>query len=124
MDEIYEQKDNLRRIQEILVEPVVGFDDSELEAELDELEAELDGREVVEELEAKLLQPASNSTAAPAAENLPTPPPARPLLPQQHGPEADELAARIASRDGTLSNPLEITACLCYSSSPSSPPSI
>ena len=91
MDEINDQTESMKQIQEALSAPIgaaADFDEDELEAELEELEGA--------ELEEELLQPA---TSAPAA---PTPPvsvnpevgrqPTRPA-PQRNNREADELAA-------------------------------
>ncbi|KAJ7296128.1 hypothetical protein O6H91_20G019500 [Diphasiastrum complanatum] len=64
MDEINEQTENVKQIQEALSAPIgaaADFDDDELEAELEELEGA--------ELEEQLLQPASTS---PAKEGPPT----------------------------------------------------
>ncbi|PIA42873.1 hypothetical protein AQUCO_02000373v1 [Aquilegia coerulea] len=62
MDEINEQTENMKQIQETLSAPIGGadFDEDELEAELEELESA--------ELEKQLLQPAT--TAASAAVNV------------------------------------------------------
>ncbi|XP_056695170.1 vacuolar protein sorting-associated protein 32 homolog 2-like [Spinacia oleracea] len=60
MDEINEQTDNLRQIQEALASPIGGaadFDEDELEVELEELEGA--------ELEEQLLQPAITAPIAP-----------------------------------------------------------
>ena len=91
MDEINDQTESMKQIQEALSAPIgaaADFDEDELEAELEELEGA--------ELEEELLQPA---TSAPAA---PTPPvsvnpevgrqPTRPA-PQRNNREEDELAA-------------------------------
>ncbi|KAI3716821.1 hypothetical protein L1987_67993 [Smallanthus sonchifolius] len=82
MDEINEQTENMKQIQEALSAPIgaaADFDEDELEAELEELEGA--------ELEEQLLQPATTAPAAPVyvpAGRLPTrPAPA----------EEDELAA-------------------------------
>jgi len=77
MDEINEQTENLRQIQDALSAPIGAndFDEDELEAELEELEGA--------ELEEQLLQPAYNTSAAPLRQ------PARPVAPT---PEEDELA--------------------------------
>lgn len=86
MDEINEQTENMKQIQEALSTPIgaaADFDEDELEAELEELESA--------ELEEELLQPA---TSAPAAA-VPVPAgrqPARPA-PQKRTAEEDELAA-------------------------------
>ncbi|KAL9247380.1 hypothetical protein vseg_020819 [Gypsophila vaccaria] len=78
MDEINEQTENLRQIQEALSAPIGAndFDEDELEAELEELEGA--------ELEEQLLQPAVSAPAAPYRQ------PARPAA--QRDPEEDELA--------------------------------
>ncbi|XP_019175818.1 PREDICTED: vacuolar protein sorting-associated protein 32 homolog 2-like isoform X1 [Ipomoea nil] len=86
MDEINEQTENMKQIQEALATPIgaaADFDEDELEAELEELEEA--------ELEEQLLQPA---TSAPAARvQVPTgKQPAR-LAPKQQTEEEDELAA-------------------------------
>ncbi|XP_074579453.1 vacuolar protein sorting-associated protein 32 homolog 1-like [Curcuma longa] len=86
MDEINEQTENMKQIQEALSIPIGGaadFDEDELLAELDEL----DDYESMDQL----LQPA---TTAPAA-SLPVPTgrlPTRPA-PQKDSPEEDEIAA-------------------------------
>ncbi|KAL2251131.1 UNVERIFIED_CONTAM: Vacuolar protein sorting-associated protein 32 [Sesamum indicum] len=86
MDEINEQTENMKQIQEALATPIgaaADFDEDELEAELEELEGA--------ELEEQLLQPA---TTAPAASvqvpsgRVPTRP-----APQKRTQEEDELAA-------------------------------
>ncbi|GAA0187276.1 membrane traffic protein [Lithospermum erythrorhizon] len=86
MDEINEQTENMKQIQEALATPIgstADFDEDELEAELEELESA--------ELEEELLQPASTAPAAsvqvPAGRQ-----PARPA-PQRRTAEEDELAA-------------------------------
>lgn len=82
MDEINEQTDNLRQIQEALATPLgaaADFDEDELEAELEELEGA--------ELEEELLQPAIS-----APNHVPGKQPARPA-PQKSTAEEDELAA-------------------------------
>ncbi|KNA18108.1 hypothetical protein SOVF_073750 [Spinacia oleracea] len=84
MDEINEQTDNLRQIQEALASPIGGaadFDEDELEAELEELEGA--------ELEEQLLQPATTAPIAPIHAPVMNPP--RPT-PQKNTDE-DELAA-------------------------------
>ncbi|KAJ8444067.1 hypothetical protein Cgig2_030924 [Carnegiea gigantea] len=86
MDEINEQTDNLKQMQEALSTPIGGFDfdEDELEAELEELEGA--------ELEEQLLQPIASVPTAPVA----TPAgklPARPTLQKNTAtPEEDELA--------------------------------
>ncbi|KAL0327517.1 UNVERIFIED_CONTAM: Vacuolar protein sorting-associated protein [Sesamum angustifolium] len=60
MDEINEQTENMKQIQEALSAPIgaaADFDEDELEAELEELEGA--------ELEEQLLQPATTAPAAP-----------------------------------------------------------
>ncbi|CAK9328264.1 unnamed protein product [Citrullus colocynthis] len=60
MDEINEQTENMKQIQEALSNPIgaaADFDEDELEAELEELEGA--------ELEEQLLQPATTAPAAP-----------------------------------------------------------
>ncbi|GAU11769.1 hypothetical protein TSUD_75200 [Trifolium subterraneum] len=86
MDEINEQTENMKQIQEALSAPIGAagdFDEDELEAELEELEGA--------ELEEELLQPA---TTAPAASvHVPSgKQPTRPV-PAKSTPEEDELAA-------------------------------
>ncbi|KAI4350755.1 hypothetical protein L6164_005176 [Bauhinia variegata] len=85
MDEINEQTENMKQIQEALSTPFQGvdFDEDELEAELEELEGA--------ELEEQLLQPATTAPAAPV--QVPAGrQPARPA-PQKRTAEEDELAA-------------------------------
>ncbi|GAB2268342.1 hypothetical protein Dimus_003307 [Dionaea muscipula] len=86
MDEINEQTENMKQIQEALAAPVgiaADFDEDELEAELEELEGA--------ELEEQLLQPATTAPAAPV--QIPAGrQPARPI-PQKRTAEEDELAA-------------------------------
>ncbi|KAJ9692160.1 hypothetical protein PVL29_011300 [Vitis rotundifolia] len=89
MDEINEQTENMKQIQEALSAPIgaaADFDEDELEAELEELEGA--------ELEEQLLQPATTAPAAPAAPvSIPAArQPARPA-PQKSTAEDDELAA-------------------------------
>lgn len=89
MDEINEQTENMKQIQEALATPIgaaADFDEDELEAELEELEGA--------ELEEQLLQPAVTAPAAqytPASQQAtrPTPQNARP----HNTAEEDELAA-------------------------------
>ncbi|KAI3676797.1 hypothetical protein L1987_86410 [Smallanthus sonchifolius] len=87
MDEINEQTENMKQIQEALSTPIgaaADFDEDELEAELEELEGA--------ELEEQLLQPA---TTAPPAAPIHTPggkQQAR-LPPRKNTAEEDELAA-------------------------------
>ncbi|KAK1365310.1 vacuolar protein sorting-associated protein 32-like [Heracleum sosnowskyi] len=86
MDEINEQTENMKQIQEALATPIgaaADFDEDELEAELEELEGL--------ELEEELLQPVGKTPAAPVqvpTVNQPTRPP-----PQKQTAEDDELAA-------------------------------
>ncbi|CAL0324254.1 unnamed protein product [Lupinus luteus] len=87
MDEINEQTENMKQIQEALSAPIgaaADFDEDELEAELEELESA--------ELEEQLLQPATTAPAAsvyvPAGWQ-----PTRPVPTKQPAPEEDELAA-------------------------------
>ncbi|XP_035840487.1 vacuolar protein sorting-associated protein 32 homolog 2 isoform X1 [Helianthus annuus] len=86
MDEINEQTENMKQIQEALATPLgaaADFDEDELEAELEELEGA--------ELEEQLLQPATTAPAAPVhvpAGKQPTRP-----APRQNKAEEDELAA-------------------------------
>ncbi|KAL5052711.1 hypothetical protein RYX36_033393 [Vicia faba] len=86
MDEINEQTENMKQIQEALSAPIgsaADFDEDELEAELEELEGA--------ELEEQLLQPATTAPAAqvhvPAGRQPTRPAHAKPT------PEEDELAA-------------------------------
>ncbi|RVW52371.1 Vacuolar protein sorting-associated protein 32-like 2 [Vitis vinifera] len=84
MDEINEQTENMKQIQEALATPIgaaADFDEDELEAELEELEGA--------ELEEQLLQPATTAPAAPIPAGRV---PARPA-PQRNTAEDDELAA-------------------------------
>ncbi|KAH9615633.1 hypothetical protein KSS87_000507, partial [Heliosperma pusillum] len=78
MDEINEQTENLRLIQDALAAPIGtnDFDEDELEAELEELEGA--------ELEEQLLQPAITTPAASVRQ------PTRPAA--KRDPEEDELA--------------------------------
>ncbi|KAL0346661.1 UNVERIFIED_CONTAM: Vacuolar protein sorting-associated protein [Sesamum calycinum] len=86
MDEINEQTENMKQIQEALATPIgaaADFDEDELEAELEELEGA--------ELEEQLLQPATTAPAASVqvpAGRVPTRP-----APQKRTQEEDELAA-------------------------------
>ncbi|KAI3895525.1 hypothetical protein MKX03_022176 [Papaver bracteatum] len=86
MDEINEQTENMKQIQDALSMPIgaaADFDEDELEAELEELEGA--------ELEAQLLEPATQTPAAPVyvpAGRQPT----RPAT-QKNKAEEDELAA-------------------------------
>ncbi|KAM7509630.1 hypothetical protein LguiA_020083 [Lonicera macranthoides] len=88
MDEINEQTENMKQIQEALATPIgaaADFDEDELEAELEELEGA--------ELEDELLQPATTTPAAAAPVPVPAGrQPARPA-PQKRTAEEDELAA-------------------------------
>ncbi|KAF9662453.1 hypothetical protein SADUNF_Sadunf18G0054800 [Salix dunnii] len=66
MDEINEQTENMKQIQEALSTPIgsaADFDEDELEAELEELEGA--------ELEEQLLQPATTAPAPAAAVHVP-----------------------------------------------------
>ncbi|ESQ50355.1 hypothetical protein EUTSA_v10002096mg [Eutrema salsugineum] len=83
MDEINEQTDNMKQIQEALSAPFgygADFDEDELEAELEELEGA--------ELEEQLLQP-----TGPAQNGIPQKQPARPATQKQQTADEDELAA-------------------------------
>ncbi|KAL3625400.1 hypothetical protein CASFOL_030854 [Castilleja foliolosa] len=86
MDEINEQTENMKQIQEALSTPIgasADFDEDELEAELEELEGA--------ELEEQLLQPAPTAPAAPVkapAGSVPTRP-----VPRKRTEEEEELAA-------------------------------
>ncbi|KAK2982921.1 hypothetical protein RJ640_006335 [Escallonia rubra] len=86
MDEINEQTENMKQIQEALSAPLgaaADFDEDELEAELEELEGA--------ELEEQLLQPATTAPAAPV--HVPAGrQPARPVA-HKNTAEEDELAA-------------------------------
>ncbi|CAN8270944.1 unnamed protein product [Cochlearia groenlandica] len=80
MDEINEQTENMKQIQEALSAPIgsaADFDEDELEAELEELEGA--------ELEEQLLQPTTTAPNAPIN--------ARPNRPKAQTAEEDELAA-------------------------------
>ncbi|KAK6944873.1 Snf7 family [Dillenia turbinata] len=87
MDEINEQTENMKQIQEALATPIgaaADFDEDELEAELEELEGA--------ELEEQLLQPATTAPAATAT--VPTPDGRQSVRPaQKQTAEEDELAA-------------------------------
>jgi charged multivesicular body protein 4 len=87
MDEINEQTENMKQIQEALATPIgasADFDEDELEAELEELEGA--------ELEEQLLQPATTAPAAPV--QVPGGrQPARAAPQKQRTAEEDELAA-------------------------------
>ncbi|KAL6585844.1 hypothetical protein OROMI_002488 [Orobanche minor] len=85
MDEINEQTENMKQMQEALATPInaADFDEDELEAELKELEGA--------ELEEQLLQPTTTAPVAPVkvpAGRVPTRPP-----PQKRTEEEGELAA-------------------------------
>eukprot|EP00252_Welwitschia_mirabilis_P018023 TRINITY_DN40184_c0_g1_i1.p1 TRINITY_DN40184_c0_g1~~TRINITY_DN40184_c0_g1_i1.p1 ORF type:complete len:222 (+),score=74.96 TRINITY_DN40184_c0_g1_i1:354-1019(+) len=88
MDEINEQTENMKQIQEALSTPIgsaADFDEDELEAELEELEGA--------ELEEQLLQPA---VSAPPTQHAPSKQPAKPSTQQtrpQTSAEEDEIAA-------------------------------
>ncbi|CAN8271070.1 unnamed protein product [Cochlearia groenlandica] len=85
MDEINEQTDNMKQIQELLSAPfgsAADFDEDELEAELEELE-ELEG----EELEEQLLQPIKQPLVQEGKQH------ARPIPQKQQTADEDELAA-------------------------------
>ncbi|MCE3051440.1 hypothetical protein HAX54_049832, partial [Datura stramonium] len=84
MDEINEQTENMKLIQEALSTPIgaaADFDEDELEAELEELEGA--------ELEEQLLQPATTAPVAPI--NLPAG--RQQVRPAAQKTEEDELAA-------------------------------
>lgn len=86
MDEINEQTENMKQIQEALATPIgaaADFDEDELEAELEELEGA--------ELEEQLLQPANTTPAAPVQAPAGRVH-ARPA-PQRRTEEEEELAA-------------------------------
>ncbi|KAL4563670.1 hypothetical protein LXL04_027715 [Taraxacum kok-saghyz] len=84
MDEINEQTENMKLIQEALATPMgaaADFDEDELEAELEELEGA--------ELEEQLLQPATTAPVqVPAGRQQPLP-----AAPRKNTAEEDELAA-------------------------------
>lgn len=87
MDEVNEQTENMKQIQEALATPIGAasdFDEDELEAELEELEGA--------ELEDQLLQPATMATAAPIQGSAAGKQPAR-AAPQKRTAEEDELEA-------------------------------
>ncbi|KAL3744815.1 hypothetical protein ACJRO7_013993 [Eucalyptus globulus] len=92
MDEINEQTENMKQIQEALSTPIgaaADFDEDELESDLEELEGA--------ELEEQLLQPATTAPAAPV--HVPTGPGPRPACPvPQRTAEEDELAALQAEK--------------------------
>ncbi|KAM7258580.1 hypothetical protein ACFE04_014321 [Oxalis oulophora] len=82
MDEINEQTENMKQMQEALSNPIgafADFDEDELEAELEELEGA--------ELEEQLLQPATQAPVAPVY-NAPSRP-----QPVKRRTEEDELVA-------------------------------
>ncbi|GMI88560.1 hypothetical protein like AT4G29160 [Hibiscus trionum] len=86
MDEINEQTENMKQIQEALSNPIgaaADFDEDELEAELEELEGA--------ELEEQLLQPATTAPAAPV--QVPAGRQQARPVPQKRTAEEDELAA-------------------------------
>ncbi|KAJ0989722.1 hypothetical protein J5N97_008078 [Dioscorea zingiberensis] len=86
MDEINEQTENIKQIQEALSAPIgaaADFDEDELEAELEELEGA--------ELEEHLLQPAAIAPAAPM--HVPSGRQPVPPAPPKKTSEDDELAA-------------------------------
>lgn len=87
MDEINEQTENMKQIQEALSAPIgsaADFDEDELEAELEELEGS--------ELEEQLLQPATTVLPPLSAPEGKIRPPVRPA-PRKNTAEDDELAA-------------------------------
>lgn len=88
MDEINEQTENMKQIQEALSAPIgaaADFDEDELEAELEELEGSV--------LEDQLLQPAT-SAPIPELPSVAVKQPARPhKVPAQPSAEDEELAA-------------------------------
>uniref|UniRef100_A0A2N9GMS1 Uncharacterized protein n=1 Tax=Fagus sylvatica TaxID=28930 RepID=A0A2N9GMS1_FAGSY len=90
MDEINEQTENMKQIQEALSTPIGASADFDEACFQDELEAELEELEGAE-LEEQLLQPATTAPAAPVhvpAGRQPT----RPIT-QRNTAEEDELAA-------------------------------
>ncbi|KAJ7560767.1 hypothetical protein O6H91_04G144900 [Diphasiastrum complanatum] len=91
MDEINEQTENMKQIQEALSAPIgaaADIDDDELEAELEELEGA--------ELEEQLLQP---SISAPATQLPSVPPQRRPSqpVPQRIAPQKSEEDEELAA---------------------------
>ncbi|KAL6496720.1 hypothetical protein OROHE_027375 [Orobanche hederae] len=88
MDEINDQSESMKQIQESLSAPIgaaADFDEDELEAELEELEGA--------ELEEQLFQPTTAAPTAPVHVNAPVGrQPTRPA-PQRNNHEEDELAA-------------------------------
>lgn len=88
MDEINDQTESMKQIQEALSAPVgaaADFDEDELEAELEELEEA--------ELEDELLQPATTAPATSANVNVPEGRQPTKPAPQRNNREEDELAA-------------------------------
>ncbi|KAK9946322.1 hypothetical protein M0R45_011791 [Rubus argutus] len=88
MDEINDQTESMKQIQEALSAPVgaaADFDEDELEAELEELEEA--------ELEDELLQPATTAPATSANVNVPVGRQPTKPAPQRNNREEDELAA-------------------------------
>ncbi|KAJ6818258.1 vacuolar protein sorting-associated protein 32-like protein 2-like [Iris pallida] len=90
MDEINEQTENMKQIQEALSTPIgaaADFDEDELEAELEELEGA--------ELEEQLLQPATLAHAASVAQTQNIPVSRQPAhrAQRKNTAEEDELAA-------------------------------
>lgn len=86
MDEINEQTENMKQIQEALSTPIgaaADFDEDELEAELEELEEA--------ELEEQLLQPATTAPAGPI--HVPAGRQPERHAPRKNTAEEDELAA-------------------------------
>ena len=86
MDEIGEQADNMREIQDVMATPLGGteIDDDELDKELEDLEAE--------DLDAALLQPGVPATKLPAAAA------ATPAMPAVPAGKAKAPPAKVSSR--------------------------
>ncbi|GJT65777.1 vacuolar protein sorting-associated protein 32 homolog 2 [Tanacetum coccineum] len=86
MDEINEQSENMKQIQDAMAAPMglaADFDEDELEAELEELEGA--------ELEEQLLRPTTTAPTAPVP--VPAPQQQTRPAPQQNTAEDEELAA-------------------------------
>ncbi|XP_031375258.1 vacuolar protein sorting-associated protein 32 homolog 2-like [Punica granatum] len=86
MDEVNEQTENMKQIQDALSAPIgaaADFDEDELEAELEELEEA--------DLEEKLLEPTTAAPAAPA--RVPAGKQMARPAEEKNAPEEDELAA-------------------------------
>ncbi|BBG95114.1 SNF7 family protein [Prunus dulcis] len=88
MDEINDQTESMKQIQEALSAPIgaaADFDEDELEAELEELEGA--------ELEEELFQPATTAPAATVHVNAPVGRQPTQPAPQRNNRDEDELAA-------------------------------